>query len=233
MSRNAGTCDARLILVPGLGVDHRLFIPQQEVFANLEVPAWIPHRDDDSLAVYAVRLAATIHVEPGEPYYLGGASFGGMLALEMASALPHPPRAVFLIASCRSGRCVGSHARPTERVARCLPDWLLRTLNPLLLILVPDMSNLTPVRRRLFRTMIRESNLDFVRWGSRAILEWSLTREPPCPVHHIHGADDTLIPLANVRPDRVIPGVGHLLNMNRWDAVNAFLRQHIAVYDGR
>jgi pimeloyl-ACP methyl ester carboxylesterase len=217
----------RLILIPGLGVDQRLFIPQQEVFPRLEIPAFIPHRDTESLPEYAARLAATIETKPGEPYYHGGASYGGMLALEMASALPHPPRAVFLIASCRAGRCVGPHARPTERVARYLPDWMLRTLNPLLLLLVPDMANLTPLRRKLFRTMIRDSNLPFVRWGSRVILDWSLTREPPCRVYQIHGEDDTLIPLKNVQPDRVVPGVGHLLNMNRWDVVNEFLIEHM------
>src|SRR5262245_56678741 len=97
-----GVTDQRLILLPGLGVDHRLYIPQQDVFPRLEVPRWIPQVDGESLPQYAARLAGTIRVEAGEPYYLGGASFGGMLALELANAMPHPPRGVFLIASCRS-----------------------------------------------------------------------------------------------------------------------------------
>src|SRR5262245_49743009 len=39
---NVDAVNQRLILLPGLGVDHRLFIPQQDLFSRLEVPPWIP-----------------------------------------------------------------------------------------------------------------------------------------------------------------------------------------------
>ena len=43
------------------------------------------------------------------------------------------------------------------------------------------------------------------------------------PICHIHGDRDRLIPLHRVRPDHVVPGAGHLLNLTHGEAVNAFL----------
>ena len=40
-----------------------------------------------------------------------GASFGGMIALEAARHLAAPPRALFLVASGRSGDCIAPHLR--------------------------------------------------------------------------------------------------------------------------
>ena len=73
---------ARLIMLPGLGADERLFEPQRAAFPGLEVPPWLPHEPEESLDAYARRMAATIW--PSEHFYIGGASFGGMVALEMA-----------------------------------------------------------------------------------------------------------------------------------------------------
>ena len=71
-----------LILLSGMGADGRLFREQRGCFPNLITPDWIPHRRGDTLASYAERMAR--HIDPGCPCYVGGASFGGMVALEIA-----------------------------------------------------------------------------------------------------------------------------------------------------
>lgn len=43
------------------------------------------------------------------------------------------------------------------------------------------------------------------------------------PIHHVHGDRDRLIPVHRVRPDRVIAGAGHLLNITHPEAVNDFI----------
>src|SRR4051812_19762115 len=90
--------EARLILLPGLGADERMFAPQRATFPRLEVPRWLTPQPRESLPDYARRMAAGI--DPSEPLFLGGSSFGGMVALEMARHVR--PRAVFLIGSCRA-----------------------------------------------------------------------------------------------------------------------------------
>src|SRR3954470_18150998 len=88
-----------LILLSGMGADDRVFAPQREAFPQLMVPGWIaPESTDESLPSYAKRLAKRI--DPGEPCFIGGASFGGFVALEMARHLQ--AKACFLIGSVRS-----------------------------------------------------------------------------------------------------------------------------------
>ena len=50
-----------------------------------------------------------------------------------------------------------------------------------------------------------------------------------CPVHHIHGSDDHMIPLANLRPppEVVIPGGGHIINVTHANIVNDFIARRI------
>src|SRR5262245_19159901 len=90
--------DSPLILIPGMGADGRIFRAQHTAFQNLCVPKWITPLRNESLASYARRFAAIIN--PHQPCYLGGASFGGVVALEMARYLD--VRVVFLIGSLRS-----------------------------------------------------------------------------------------------------------------------------------
>jgi len=63
----------------------------------------------------------------------------------------------------------------------------------------------------------------FVRWAANAVFSWPGVRELPMPVHHIHGDRDRLIPIRRVRPDRIVRGAGHLLNLTHADAVNDFI----------
>ena len=50
----------KLILIPGLGTDERLFERQRSAFPDLWVPPWILARDNESLADYAARMAEII-----------------------------------------------------------------------------------------------------------------------------------------------------------------------------
>ena len=87
-----------LILLSGMGADERVFAAQIQAIPNLTVPKWIAPEAGESLARYAERFAARIN--PGEPCFIGGASFGGFVALEMARHLD--ALACFLIGSARS-----------------------------------------------------------------------------------------------------------------------------------
>lgn len=94
-----------------MGADGRLFEPQRSAFPNLVVPQWIEPLTGESMASYASRLADTIEVR--RPFFLGGVSFGGMVAFEMAEQLE--PEAVFLIGSARSSAEVPFFWKAIER----------------------------------------------------------------------------------------------------------------------
>ena len=213
----------RLVLLPGLGADERLFDPQRAAFPGLEVPRWLPNAPGESLPDYARRMAATI--VPSEHFYLGGASFGGMVALEMARLLR--PAAVFLIASCRSGGAIAPHLRYFVKFASILPERVFDVGKGATPLFISKFGSLTPTQRQFFEEMLVSTQPAFVRWGIAAITEWEGVGKLPMPVHHIHGSDDELIPLASVQPDRVIPGGGHLLNVTHAEEVNAFIAERL------
>ena len=67
------------------------------------------------------------------------------------------------------------------------------------------------------------------RWGCGAMLNWRAPEDLCCPVHHIHGSRDHLIPLQNVRQhvDLIVPGVGHVINVTHAAIVNRFIAERI------
>ena len=215
----------RLILLPGLGADETLFDPQRAAFPLLEVPAWLPHESGESLPNYARRMAATI--TPSERYCLGGASFGGMVACEMVQHLTPPPRALLLIASGRSGDCIAPHLRYFVKFATFLPERSFNAGQGLTPLFMQKFGRLTPEQRAWFGAMLAAVEAPFIRWGIAAITDWTGCDLGSLPVHHIHGNDDELIPCTRVKPDVVIAGGGHLINVTHAEEVNAFIAKHL------
>ena len=106
--------DIPIILLSGMASDERLFEPQLDAFPNLRVQPWIAPLSGESLRAYAVRLAPM--VDPGVPCIVGGASFGGVVALELAQHLP--ALACILIGSIRSPSGLPRRKLPSSPIFR-------------------------------------------------------------------------------------------------------------------
>jgi len=209
-----------LILIPGMGADSRIFRAQCEAFPQARIPAWIsPHRNE-SLVSYARRFAATI--DPHQPCYLGGASFGGIIALEMAAHLN--VRALFLIGSIRSPREMAwgvRTARPLARLAFALPFPLLSSMARVSLCASGRYST---IATRSLLIQVADAESDFLRWATRALLSWQPSPTVGrVPIHQIHGGHDRVFPAPLSRADVILPDAGHLLSVTHGDAVNRFI----------
>jgi pimeloyl-ACP methyl ester carboxylesterase len=196
-----------------------MFGPQKAAFPALRVPAWIKPDGREPLAQYARRFAES--VDPGCPCYLGGASFGGVLALEMAPYLR--TQAVFLIGSVRSP--AGMHAclralRPFARLTPSLPFALLAPLAGISLRQAGRYSS--PTTRGLLRHLT-EADPSFLHWGAQAVLTWRPSSGVNAPVYQIHGERDPVFPARLAAADEIVPGGGHLLTLTHGAAVNSFL----------
>lgn len=224
----SSTAHPRIILLPGLGADERQFDPQRPALPGLEVPPRLPNQPGESLPEYARRTAATI--TPSAHYFLGGTSFGGMIAQEMVQYLDPPPRAIILIASARSGEQIAPHLHYFGRFAKILPERVFEAGAGLKRLYVSKFGRLNDKQQALLAEMVSGAMPAFVRWGISAITAWPGVGELPIPVHAIHGADDELIParLVKPEPDVVVPGAGHLVNVTHADVVNAFVLRHLA-----
>lgn len=214
------------MLFPGLGADARLYEVQRRELAGVETPDWIEPRAGESLREYAARWGELLEV--GErPAVLGGVSFGGMIALEMARA--HGAKGVVLIGSCRHPRSVSGVLRACERVSRWTPRVVLdkgRVCAPVFL----GRGGVIPREHRaLLVRMACELPVDFLRWAARAVVEWEGCEDGALderiPVYQIHGTGDWVIPESRVRSTEVIKGGAHVLNMSHPGEVNAMLKR--------
>ncbi len=213
----------QLILLPGLGADQRLLEPQRQAFPHLLVPPWISPMKKEPLPEYAARMAAALPQLTDVPTILGGVSFGGMLAYEMARHLK--PRAVVLIASC----CTRQGLRRAYRAGRVLlPLIPVQAWSIAKLLAGPAVNLRTDIsrqRRDLAVTMFREMDSRFMHWVLRAILHWRPSSLEGTPVYHIHGRRDCILPARCVAPDKVIADGGHLINVTHAAEVNSFIQR--------
>lgn len=195
----------RFVLLPGMGVDARLFEPQRELPVPFTVPPWPVANSKDSVEEYADRFAA----EVGPCDAIGGVSFGGMMAQAMAERVG--AKVVIGMATARNGKQIPG----TIRFAKALTA-LVKGEHLELFGAIPDR-----FRPRVM-DLVRGARLDVVREGSRMLVTWKGAK-PPCPVRLIHGDRDVLIRASIVKPDRVVKGGGHLINLTHPKAVNGFI----------
>jgi pimeloyl-ACP methyl ester carboxylesterase len=218
------TQEIPLILLPGINGDDRLFRYQKARFPKLVVPRWLEPDRRESLSNYAFRLAKV--VDPGEACFVGGASFGGPVALEMArylrtlacfliGGIDAPDRLPWQLRVFRPMCCLGP-----EEVGRSA-GFLSRYLGPVL----PR-----TISRRL--QSYAEPDAEFLRWASLALLAWKPGNPLSSPTYHIHGELDRTLPVRLMKPDVVVRGCGHLVSLRAPDQVNGFLydrmRFHLA-----
>ena len=160
--------------------------------------------------------------------FASSAIFGGMVALEMAKILR--PRAVFLIASGYSGNEASLIIQPFQRFFKFIPMPLYRF----------GRWALPPLVRLAFGAYGREASdliidvmrnhVDFVTWrrGIASIAGWRFQGGLEMPVYALHGTNDWLMPLYRVpRPEVIVEGGPHLINISHPEQTNAFLTSHL------
>ena len=216
---------ARFILLPGMGADERLFGPQRACGFDFEVPTMpIPHPHDD-MPAYAARLREILGLTG--PCVVGGVSFGGMVACELAAICQ--ARCVILIATCRDISAIPGYYWWVDKVARFLPDAVIRHRCGASSRIMSKLESLNDQQRELIRDMASNIPVPLLRGAGRMILNWAGRRQLPCPAYQIHGATDRIIPLRGVQPDEVVPRGGHLINLTHADQVNRFIARCLAV----
>ncbi len=226
---------SRLILFPGLGADARLFFRQQAHFgARLITPAVLRPRESEDLPAYAARWASLLESEGllAPPLVLGGMSFGGQVALEIARAAQAKPAAIVLIASNRTSDSIPPRFRSQQARGRRLPHALIRFGLRRLAALFGLREGLDPEARRMLEQMAAEADIGTLRWGAQAASAWRFTAADAqslgAPIFQIHGAADWVIPPHPGHPDRLLAGAKHLITFTHAREVNRYLEEALA-----
>jgi pimeloyl-ACP methyl ester carboxylesterase len=224
-SHNLPSDAPRLCVFSGFAIDERFVAAQRAIpGVRVQTPPWLPTRKKETFCAYAARMAEV--VEPGKgPLYLAGASFGAMIALEAAKLLR--PRGVFIISGGFSHRAIWLPLQIAGKLAPLIPEHVLRMVRYFLPLGFRLAGPLHRTDRECLVKLFSVADVAFVRWGGPALMEWEFEGPLPCPVYHIHGERDPMVPVRGVLPDVVIPRAGHAINVTQAPAVNAFIRERI------
>lgn len=193
-----------IYLLPGMTADDPVYARMLPLLPNAQVVSFIDPEPSESLADYAKRMAPQF----SGPCFIGGISFGGILAQEIARVVQ--PAGCIVIASIqnpsqlppwlRLGRVFGG--RHTSRVlnavgssAKCVPT-----------------SIRTSSTARL--TKLSGASGKWHRWATSAVLDWSPGSPIASPILHIHGDADTTFPVRYTTPDTVIRHGRHALPLS-------------------
>ncbi len=206
-------------LLPGLGADHRLFSAQLAAFPMLAVPAWPAPAPDDDLPRYAVRVASALS---GKPALLGGASFGGFVAWELAHLLR--PTTLLLLGSASSLDALRAPLRATLPLAGTAATWGLHALQRLAPVAAALFGAQSNEQRELFCEMLRAASPRFMAWATAALRHWR-PRELPSSTRllRIHGSRDHIIAPPPHVACELVEGAGRLITMSHPSEVNRFL----------
>jgi pimeloyl-ACP methyl ester carboxylesterase len=218
--------DAPLYLLPGLGADSRLYDLQRAHFGNrLVTPEFIPAGPGEMLSQYVQRWLE--RMRPPREFYLGGLSFGGMAAIEMAKLAR--PRAVFLIASCRSRRCIARRFRVVRWGGAIVPSVLAGPFLGAGAWTFAWLNGLTSQQRAVLTSIARDADINLLKSLGEMCVTWPHDGTLDVPVAQIHGDTDRVIPLRDPAADlTVLPGAHHLIQWTHADAVNAWLQAKMA-----
>ena len=227
------TLPGRLILLPGLGSSPAVFDHQAKAFGDrLETPEFIPHEPNESVAAYAQRWAKQLS-KPGDdrPLFLGGVSFGGMIAQEMAMYLEPKPRAVLLISSARENDHVTGIMQLAEFMGRLVPTGSVNKTLPMMKLAFAMREGLDDDDKGRLMHGARVVDPAMTKWASGVAVSWP-GFDPPAgypPIHQIHSKRDWVIqpPSETLRNVELVDGASHLLHMTQPSTVTRFLFDHV------
>ena len=240
------TLPAPLVLLPGLGADARLFDPQREAFGDaVWTPEWIPADSPrESLGHYARRWAQTVNQHVAEfdeatPWFLGGASMGGMLALEMVPHLRRRPAAVLMIASAQSTPDYPWYLDLSASLVGKLSPRHAGTLLRFGALPMGIRDGQDDSAYRKLMTMAKDADPDRLAWAMGAAAEWTypgppaeIDGQPFPPVHHIHGRRDWMIPLDESVAPEVVEQGRHVLTLSHPRTVNRWIFERLTQHCG-
>lgn len=209
----------RFLLITGFGLDKRAFAPlrlPEDRFALFDL---IPALPDESLRDYALRMAKAMGAGPDD--VVGGISFGGMLALEIAKALE--TRAVLLIASATHPRYIRKRFLLWSHLVPYAPDVLIRRVFALIPAVLSWQRMLSPPGQALLTDIMTRFPMDLLRSLPPKMRKWEGC-PPAVPLRQIHSEGDWVIRLNGSPPDlTVVKGRNHLLTVSHPEAVRKFL----------
>lgn len=204
-----------IYFVPGLAAGKEIFkhisLPDNQF--KVGIIEWKIPEQKETISQYAERMAAEVKEENA---ILIGVSFGGVMVQEMSAFLKL--KKTIIISSVKS-----KHELPLRlQFAR---DTSAYKLLPTKLILSADdltkfaIGPKTKKRLEMYQEYLSVRNEHYLDWAIENMVCWD--RETPDPkVIHIHGDEDQVFPIENIKNCIVVKGGTHIMILNKFKWFN-------------
>lgn len=194
--------------ISGLGADERAFSKLKIEGYQLTVIKWLIPLYRETLQDYALRMRQSIKED--NPILMG-LSFGGMLCTEIAKQIP--VKKIIIISSVKSSNELPFWMKTVAKlkINKVLPmqsTWLTQPIqNKILGVKSKD-------EKKLVASLRRAADLTYTNWAVNQAINWNNIWKHP-HIFHIHGDNDHMFPIKNIKPDYTIKRGGHFMIMNR------------------
>lgn len=189
---------------------------------DVSTPDHLPPEKNESLASYANRVANAHSIRESD--IVGGASFGGMIAAEIAQQ--RKSAGLILLGSSLKPNRLPSSYRLMEIFGPLIPDFILgfRSWSPLV------RWRFEPLSREAEQCLIAmavDCPTSQIREFGRMIVGWKGIETVGCPVLSIHGDNDKIIPLHAAEPGKIIKNAGHAFTLTHTAETIAEIRSFL------
>jgi pimeloyl-ACP methyl ester carboxylesterase len=214
----------RLILFSGMGGDARLMRPVRVPGVEQLTPEHVEPRAGESLADYARRVAEMHGIRPQD--IVGGASFGGMIAAEIARQ--REVAGLVLLGSCTRPDRLPASYRFVEKLQPLIPDQLL-ALRTLRLLVRARFAPTTPEAMDTLIAMAKDCPASQLRGFAAMTFGWEGAERFECPVLALHGDRDAIIPIAAAREGHIVlKNAGHSFTLTHADETSAHIARFVS-----
>ncbi len=205
-----------LYCVSGFGADERVFANLDFREYKIHFIPWLLPEKKESLPVYASRMCESIKEE--NPV-LFGLSFGGIMCIEIAKLIKTGK--VILISSIASFREMPRWMKFTgqSQLNKIFPLRSFRVFEP---VQNYNLGITNKAELALVREYRKNINPIYTNWAVNQIVNWKNEWQPANLVR-IHGTNDHIFPIKNIKADYIIPGGGHFMIMNKAEKINEAL----------
>ncbi|WP_420572723.1 alpha/beta hydrolase [Kordia sp.] len=214
----------RLIFIPGLGYDDRIFHKLDLADYEIEYLNWIEPLKNEHIHDYSNRLFATAKPS-SEKTILIGHSLGGVVAQEIACA--HQIEKIILISSVTSRKEVPFSFKAVKPLH--IDRFFTKEICIKSILFWGKSHGFNAETTKLFKSMISKQTNTYLQWAFRALSSW---KEPVLPsatkVVRIHGTNDKTLPYKLIsKPDLIIQNGSHICVINKAETISEFIKKVI------
>jgi len=211
-----------IYFVPGLGASPKIFkyinLPEDKfVLHYLE---WIiPTSKDESISDYAKRMCETI---TEKNVVLVGVSFGGIMVQEMSKHINS--KKIFLISSVKTRNELPKSMAFT-RFSKSYKLFPASHINRIEKILIKIFGEKAKKKAQRYNDFLTVRDPRYLKWAIKNVVHWSQTKTMP-NIIHIHGDEDEVFPIKNIKDCIVIKQIGHvMMTLKKGKTISAIINE--------